>query len=58
MKIAVSVRYQERRKALEAERIAKLQEMQERRKLRDARVELQLQEREKERLEAMKAKER
>ncbi|XP_012935798.1 S phase cyclin A-associated protein in the endoplasmic reticulum [Aplysia californica] len=47
---------EERRKALEADRKARLMEMQEKRKLRDARIELQQQEKEKERLEAVRAK--
>ncbi|XP_025077165.1 LOW QUALITY PROTEIN: S phase cyclin A-associated protein in the endoplasmic reticulum-like [Pomacea canaliculata] len=49
---------EERRRALEAERVAKLQDMQERRKQRDARIQQQQQEREKERHEAMRAKEK
>ncbi|XP_050401321.1 S phase cyclin A-associated protein in the endoplasmic reticulum-like [Patella vulgata] len=49
---------EERRRALEADRKAKLVEMQERRKKRDARIEHEREEREKERHEALKAKER
>lgn len=47
---------EERRKALEADRKARLLEMQERRKLRDARIEQQQIEKEKERLEAVRVK--
>ncbi|KAL8602244.1 hypothetical protein ACOMHN_022757 [Nucella lapillus] len=47
---------EERRRALEAERLAKLQDMQERRKQRDARIQQQQMEREKERQEAILAK--
>lgn len=49
---------EERRRALEAERKAKLQDMQERRKQRDARIQQQQLEKEKERQEAILAKER
>ncbi|KAK3743773.1 hypothetical protein RRG08_043505 [Elysia crispata] len=47
---------EERRKALEADRKARLLEMQEKRKLRDARIEQQQIEKEKERLEAVRVK--
>ncbi|BFZ01533.1 hypothetical protein BsWGS_04572 [Bradybaena similaris] len=47
---------EERRKALEADRKARLLEMQEKRKLRDARIEQQQIEKEKERLQAVRAK--
>ncbi|XP_059161498.1 S phase cyclin A-associated protein in the endoplasmic reticulum-like isoform X2 [Physella acuta] len=47
---------EERRKALEADRKARLLEMQEKRKLRDARIEQQQIEKEKERLEAVRAR--
>lgn len=49
---------EERRRALEAERMAKLQDMQERRKQRDARIQQQQMEKEKERQEAILAKEK
>ncbi|XP_048254024.1 S phase cyclin A-associated protein in the endoplasmic reticulum-like [Haliotis rufescens] len=49
---------EERRRALEAERKARLLDMQERRKQRDARIEQQQLVREKERLEAVRAKEK
>ncbi|CAL1531856.1 unnamed protein product [Lymnaea stagnalis] len=47
---------EERRKALEADRKARLLEMQEKRKLRDARIEQQQIEKEKERIEAVRAR--
>lgn len=49
---------EERRRALEAERLAKLQDMQERRKQRETRILQQQQEKEKERQEAMRTKEK
>ncbi len=49
---------QERRKALEAERQARLQEIQDRRKQRETEFELRQQEKEKERVEAARSKER
>lgn len=49
---------EERRKALEADRQARLKEMEEKRKQRSARAEQQQLEREKERLENIRAKER
>ncbi|XP_076464959.1 S phase cyclin A-associated protein in the endoplasmic reticulum-like isoform X2 [Babylonia areolata] len=49
---------EERRRALEAVRLAKLQDMQERRKQRDARIQQQQLEKEKERQEAILAKEK
>jgi len=49
---------EERRKTLQAERLARLQEIKERRKIKDARVEQQMAERETERLEAVRAKEK
>lgn len=49
---------EERRKMLQAERLARLQEIKERRKKKDARVEQQKFERETERQEALRAKEK
>ena len=50
--------FQERRKALEAERMARLQEMQERRKKKETDIENMQLLKEKERIETAKAKER
>ena len=49
---------EERRKTLQAERLARLQEIKERRKIKDARVEQQKAERETERQDALRAKEK
>ena len=49
---------QERRRALEAERVSRLVEMQERRRQRESEFEQRQQEKEKERLETVRARER
>ncbi|WAR00339.1 SCAPE-like protein, partial [Mya arenaria] len=57
-KLAKEAAVEERRRALQADRLTRLQEIKERRKTKDARVEQQMAERETERIEALRAKEK